>query len=97
MPADFAFPLSRGSVSGRAVVDRMTIQVPDLAAEAEEEFPVGRALQRQYGHRTMLAAPLLRQGVALGVITVFRTEVRPFNEKQIALLETFADQAVIAI
>jgi len=97
MPAEFAFPLSRGSVSGRAVVDRVTIQVRDLAAEAEEEFPVGRALQRQYGHRTMLAAPLLRQGVALGVITVFRTEVRPFNEKQIALLETFADQAVIAI
>ena len=97
MPAEFAFPLSRGSVSGRAVVDRMTIQVGDLAAEAEEEFPVGRALQRRYGHRTMLAAPLLRQGVALGVITVFRTEVRPFNEKQVALLETFADQAVIAI
>jgi signal transduction histidine kinase len=97
MPADFAFPLSRGSVSGRAVVDRVTIQVSDLAAEAEEEFPVGRALQRQYGHRSMLAAPLLRQGVALGVITVFRTEVRPFTEKQIALLETFADQAVIAI
>src|SRR5262245_14116892 len=97
VPADFAFPLSRGSVSGRAVVDRVTVQVSDLAAEAEEEFPVGRALQRQYGHRTMLAAPLLRQGVALGVITVFRTEVRPFNEKQIALLETFADPAVIAI
>jgi signal transduction histidine kinase len=96
-PADFAFPLSRGSVSGRAVVDRVTVQVHDLAAEATEEFPVGRALQRQFGHRTVLAAPLLRQGVALGVITVFRTEVRAFTEKQIALLETFADQAVIAI
>ena len=97
MSAEFAFPISRGSVSGRAVVDRTTVHVEDLGAEADEEFPVGRALQRQFGHRTMLAAPLLRQGTALGVITVFRTEVLPFTEKQIALLETFADQAVIAI
>jgi signal transduction histidine kinase len=97
MPAAFTVPISRASVSGRAVVDRLTVHVRDLAAEPDAEFPVGRALQRQFGHRTMLAAPLLRQGMALGVITVFRTEVLAFTDKQVALLETFADQAVIAI
>src|SRR5262249_15295500 len=52
---------------------------------------------RQFAHRTTLATPLLREGVALGAILIRRMEVRPFSDAQIALLETFADQAVIAI
>jgi GAF domain-containing protein len=94
---DLRIPITRGSVAGRAAVDRRTIHVHDLAAEPDEEFPVGKALQGRYGHRTMVGAPLLREGIPLGVIAVVRTEVRPFSAKQIALLETFANQAVIAI
>jgi signal transduction histidine kinase len=97
IPLDFRFPITRGSVSGRAFVDRGTVHVHDLAAEADEEFPEGKALQRRFGHHTMLATPLLREGVPLGVIVILRTEVRPFVDKQVQLLETFAAQAVIAI
>jgi GAF domain-containing protein len=96
-PADFAVPLTRGSVSGRAVVDQRTLHIRDLAAERDDEFPVGKDLQRRFGHRTMLAVPLLRDRRALGVICVLRTEIRPFTDSQIELLRTFADQAVIAI
>ncbi|HLE20773.1 MAG TPA: GAF domain-containing protein [Vicinamibacteria bacterium] len=90
-------PISRGWVTGRAVVDRQTTHVHDLAAESETEFPVGKIHQKQGGHRTTLATPLLREGVAIGAILIRRMEVRPFSEAQIALLQTFADQAVIAI
>jgi len=90
-------PLTRGSASGRAVLERRTVHVEDLAGEPEDEFPVGRDLQRRYGHRTILATPLLREGAALGAIVLFRTEVRPFSDRQLVLVKTFADQAVIAI
>jgi GAF domain-containing protein len=90
-------PVTRGSVTGRAVVERRTVHVHDLAAEPEDEFPVGRELQLQFGHGTLAATPLLREGVPLGVVALFRTEVKPFSDKQLALLRTFADQAVIAI
>jgi GAF domain-containing protein len=91
------YALSRGSVAGRAVLDRRTVHVHDLAAEPDAEFPVAKARQRLIGTRTILATPLLREGSAIGALVLRRMEVRPFTEKEIKLLETFANQAVIAI
>jgi GAF domain-containing protein len=94
-PAE-GLPVNRGRVTGRAVFERRTIHVHDLAAE-EDDFPEGSRDARRDGHRTTLATPLLREGVTIGAILIRRMEVRPFSEKQIALLGTFADQAAIAI
>jgi GAF domain-containing protein len=94
-PAE-GLPVNRGRVTGRAVFERRTIHVHDLAAE-EDDFPEGSRDARRDGHRTTLATPLLREGVPIGAILIRRLEVRSFSEKQIALLGTFADQAAIAI
>ncbi len=89
-------PLDRTTVMGRSIVDRTAVHIADLLASGEE-FPLGRKLAIEYGHRTILAVPLLRDAKALGTMLLRRTEVRPFDEKHIALLRVFADQAAIAI
>ncbi len=89
-------PLTRGSAIGRAMMDGTTVEVPDLQT-AREEFPDGFNQVAEFGIRTMLVVPLLREGLAVGAILVRRLEVRPFTPKQVDLLKTFADQAVIAI
>ena len=91
------FPFTRGVSSGRAVLDRCTIHIPDAAVAVETEYPDMKDNQKRTDTRTLLAMPLFREAAPIGVIVIRRTEIRPFTEKQIALLETFADQAVIAI
>jgi len=93
---DFSLPLVRGIAASRSVMDGRTIHVADLQNEAKE-FPEGSGFARRLGFRTILVVPLMRKGVAIGTISIRRAEVRPFNDSQIALLKTFADQAVIAI
>ena len=88
--------INRGWVAGRAIVDARTVHVEDLA-NAEAEFPIGAAIAIRLGHRTALAIPLLRKGVPIGALFLRRQEVRQFSNEEIALLQTFADQAVIAI
>ena len=88
--------IERGLVIGRAVIDGTPVHVDDVQA-VPDEFPAGAQIGVQFGWRTVLAMPLMRESRALGVITLRRPEVRPFTEKQSALLKTFADQAAIAI
>jgi two-component system, NtrC family, sensor kinase len=95
-PLGLAVPAIRGTVTGCTVLDRRMVQVADVQAETQE-FPEGSTFARDLGHRTLLSVPLLREGIAIGAIGVRRTEVQPFTDKQVALLQTFADQAVIAI
>jgi signal transduction histidine kinase/HAMP domain-containing protein len=84
--------------TGRAIVERRTVHIEDiLEAFARGDLLETRALQETTGFRTILAVPLMREGGVMGVITIRRLEVRAFTAKQIALVKTFADQAVIAI
>jgi GAF domain-containing protein len=91
-----SIPLVRGSVVGCAVLDRQTVHIADVQSPVHE-FPITSEYARRLGFHTGLWVPLLRGGAAIGVIALRRTEVKPFTERQIALLQTFADQAVIAI
>jgi GAF domain-containing protein len=89
-------PLVRGTVGGRSVLDGRTIHIADIQTKGDE-FPNTSENARRQGYRTILSVPLMREGAAIGAIVLRRTEARLFSERQIALLQTFADQAVIAI
>jgi GAF domain-containing protein len=84
----------RGTATGRAVLERRTIHIPDVLADPDYALIEG---QKIGDYRAVLAVPLMREGVAVGVLVLARAESRPFTNKQIELATTFADQAVIAI
>jgi two-component system NtrC family sensor kinase len=89
--------IDRNFIGGRAVADKATMHVRDVLSAEGDEFPESQAISRRVGTRTLLCVPLLREGDCIGTILLRRTEVNPFSDKQIALLQTFADQAVIAL
>ena len=95
-PISSTTPVLRGTVIGRCVRERRAVHVEDLQAETEA-FPEGSAFARKSGFRTIVGVPLLREGTPLGAILLRRTKVEPFSDKQIVLLQTFAEQAVIAV
>jgi signal transduction histidine kinase len=84
----------RGTATGRALLEGRVIHIADVLADPEYTWAEA---QRLGGYRTVLAVPMMREGVPMGVLTLTRSEVRPFSEKQIELVSTFADQAAIAI
>jgi signal transduction histidine kinase len=90
-------PLRATSVGGRAFLERRCVHVDDVVPLLDTEYPDSRELQSRYGYRTVLVVPMLREGEAIGLISLLRNDVRPFAPSEIALVQTFADQAVIAI
>src|SRR4030095_8116827 len=88
--------LPSAPLANEAILQRRTVHIPDVMAEAER-FRDSTVIGDPRGLRTFLVTPLLREGTPIGVIGIRRTEMKPFTEKQVALLETFASQAVIAI
>src|SRR5205823_14247505 len=94
--SDLAYPLDGTSMNARAFVDGRVLHTTDVQAEADR-YPAGAAHARAFGYRAALVAPLLREGSAIGTIALRRFDARPFTDRHVDLLRTFADQAVIAI
>ena len=84
----------RATTTGRVALEGKMVHIPDVLADPEYAFPKGQQLG---GYRSNLGVPLLRDGVPIGAFVLMRPVVKPFSDKQIELVETFADQAVIAI
>jgi GAF domain-containing protein len=96
IPIPSTLPLRGGFFVGRAVLDQRTVHISDVQTAADE-YPEGSDRAKGLGFRTILAVPLIRAGKAIGVISIRRVDVRAFTDRQVELLKTFADQAVIAI
>src|SRR5262245_43185995 len=84
----------RGSVIGRTLLERRAVQILDVRADPDYALA---EIQNAGGYRTLLGVPMLREGLPIGTIVLGRTEVRPFDDAEIRLIETFADHVVIAI
>jgi len=105
VPLGIRIPLDRAVYSGRAVIEQRAVHIEDITTIRDIEYPISARLNRELAERggrvievrTLLALPLLREGTAIGALSMERDEVRPFTANQIALVEAFADQAAIAI
>jgi GAF domain-containing protein/CheY-like chemotaxis protein len=97
LPQQLEMALASASPSARAAIQGRVIHVDDIVPLLDTEYPDARAMHERFGFRATLAVPMMREGVAIGAIGLYRREPRPFSADQVALVQTFADQAVIAI
>jgi len=89
--------ISRNWTPGLAVIEQKPVHIHDLLSSEGDQVPEAQRRAREFGYRTIVSVPMLREKESIGVLALRRAEAHPFSDKQIALLQTFADQAVIAI